>query len=65
MKVMTVNEVATLMRVSPATIYKMVRSGKLPAFRVGSDYRFDADAIDRWCKAGGVNSDISIKHRPR
>jgi len=52
-RIMRASEVAALMRVSPGTIYKLVRRGKLPAFRIGSDYRFDAEALDRWCKAGG------------
>jgi putative molybdopterin biosynthesis protein len=48
-KVMKVSELADYLHVHSSTIYKMVRKGELPAFRVGSDIRFDAEAIDRWC----------------
>jgi len=46
--VMTVLEVAALLRVHTATIYKMLSSGELPAFRIGADWRFNRDDIDRW-----------------
>ena len=48
-KVMKVSELADYLHVHSSTIYKMVRKGELPAFRVGSDIRFDVEAIDRWC----------------
>ncbi len=47
-KVLTVREVATYLRVHSSTIYRMLRKRQLPAFRVGSDWRFTVDEIDRW-----------------
>ena len=47
-KFMTTSEVAAYLRVGRLTVYKMVRTGKLPAFRIGSDYRFSVEEIDRW-----------------
>ena len=47
-KVMTVQEVSSYLRVHPSTIYRMLKRHELPAFRVGSDWRFTVDAIDRW-----------------
>jgi len=44
----------TAREISPLTIYRVVRSGKLPAFRVGGAWRFDRDAIERWRKADGT-----------
>src|SRR6516164_2409193 len=63
-KIMTVSEVAAQLRINRNTIYKMLRSGRLPAFRIGSDYRFDAEALDRWCKAGG-HGVIPSKVKPK
>jgi excisionase family DNA binding protein len=48
-QVMTVKELSEYLRVHPATVYKLLHGGKLPAFRVGSDWRFNVDAIDRCC----------------
>jgi excisionase family DNA binding protein len=47
-KVMTVKEVAEYLRVHASTLYKLVKRGELPAFRIGSDWRFNSEAIDRW-----------------
>jgi excisionase family DNA binding protein len=33
---------------SPATIYRLLRRHQIPAFRVGSDWRFNIEQIDRW-----------------
>jgi excisionase family DNA binding protein len=43
---MTTAEVAQYLRIHPSTVYKLVREGKLPAFKVGSDYRFNKSEID-------------------
>ena len=47
-KVLTVQEVSTYLRVHPSTIYRMLKRNQLPAFRVGSDWRFTVEAIDHW-----------------
>jgi excisionase family DNA binding protein len=47
-KLMTVSEVAEYLRCHPATIYKLLKKGGIPAFRVGGDWRFNPDAIDQW-----------------
>jgi excisionase family DNA binding protein len=50
---MTVGELAEFlqlhpsMQVHPSTIYRLLRRGKLPAFKVGSDWGFSREAIDR------------------
>jgi excisionase family DNA binding protein len=45
--VMTVKEVSAYFKVHPSTIYRPLKSGRLPAFRVGSDWRFNVESIDR------------------
>ena len=55
--IMTVKEVSEYLKVHPSTVYKLLRAGDLPAFRIGTDWRFKADAIDRWCaKRTGVGN---------
>jgi putative molybdopterin biosynthesis protein len=58
--VMTVSEVADYLRVHPTTIYRMLKERKLPAFRVGADWRFSQEAIDQWQKNSTV--DPLLKH---
>jgi excisionase family DNA binding protein len=46
--VLTVRELAAYLRVHQATVYRLLREQKLPAFRVGADWRFSREAIERW-----------------
>ena len=39
-RVLTVRELADYLRVHPTTVYRLLRSSQLPAFRVGSDLAF-------------------------
>jgi excisionase family DNA binding protein len=29
-------------------IYRLLKRGELPGFKIGSDWRFNAEEIDRW-----------------
>ncbi|TCP53095.1 excisionase family DNA binding protein [Tamaricihabitans halophyticus] len=42
---LTVAEVASLMRVSKMTVYRLVHSGELPAARVGKSFRVPEKAV--------------------
>lgn len=44
-KFLTVAEVATVMRVSKMTVYRMVHGGDLPAVRVGRSFRVPEKAV--------------------
>jgi excisionase family DNA binding protein len=48
-KVMTVRDLSSYLHVHPGTIYRLLKSNQIPAFRIGSDWRFSIEAIDRWC----------------
>jgi excisionase family DNA binding protein len=51
----TVAEVAAVMRVSNMTVYRLIRSGELPALRVGKGYRiFEAD-LERFLEGRSVH----------
>lgn len=45
---LTAAELAERWRVDRVTVYKMVRSGRLPAIPLGRHYRFRLDLIERW-----------------
>jgi len=47
-KVLTVKELSDYLKVHPSTTYRLLKKGQLPAFKVGSDWRFDIEAVDRW-----------------
>ena len=45
--VLTVKEICDILRVHPSTLYKLIRQGKIPSFRIGSEWRFRKDVILR------------------
>jgi len=47
-RIMTVAELAEYLNVHQSTIYKMATKGQIPFFKIGFDYRFHTDAIDKW-----------------
>ncbi len=49
-KFLTVAEVATAMRVSKMTVYRLVHSGELPAVRVGRSFRVPEDAVSDYLR---------------
>jgi excisionase family DNA binding protein len=52
-KIMTVSEVSAYLHVHPSTIYRLLRRHEIPAFHIGSDWRFNIEGIDRWRLAQG------------
>ena len=46
-EILTVAEVANYLRVSKGTVYKLLKARELPAFRIGSDWRFSRDDVER------------------
>ena len=54
-QLLTVNEVADLFRVSSMTVYRLIRSGELPAVRVGRSYRVREDDLDAYLQAQVVD----------
>ena len=51
---LTVAEVATIMRVSKMTVYRLVHSGELEAIRVGRSFRVPEQAVNRYLKGSFV-----------
>jgi excisionase family DNA binding protein len=48
--VLTLEEVAQFLRVHPSTVYRLLRERTIPAFKVGSDWRFNQESVERWVK---------------
>lgn len=45
---LTAREVCALLRIHPSTLYKLTKQGRIPSFRIGNDWRFRIDLIERW-----------------
>ena len=53
MKLLNVDEVASVFGVRRWRIYDLARAGLIPAVRVGRQLRFSEDALRDWICAGG------------
>ncbi len=47
-KLMTLEEVADYLRLSKDTVYRMANTGKIPASKVGNQWRFRKEDVDQW-----------------
>ena len=52
----TVAEVASLMRVSKMTVYRLIHSGELPAVRVGRSFRVPESAVHDYLKTAFIDT---------
>ena len=51
-----VAEVASIMRVSKMTVYRLVHGGELPAVRVGRSFRVPEDAVHAYLSSSFVDT---------
>ena len=49
-EILTTKEVAAYLHVHPLTVHKYAREGKIPAFKIGTDWRFHKKYLERWIR---------------
>jgi len=72
-EVMTLRETAEYMNCHPTTLYRMVKQGSIPAFRLGGNWRFHRSDLDKWIASLTVvpgakpmeSKPAPRKHRPK
>jgi len=57
--IMTIEEVAKYLKLKPQTIYMWAQNGKIPAAKIGREWRFRRDLVDAW-----FNQHIQEKFQP-
>ncbi len=65
--ILTISELSTHLRVHPTTIYRLLREGRIPGFRVGSAWRFSRAAIEVWEheQVGPIDGDGGSEPAPK
>ena len=53
--ILTMDELATYLKISKSTLYKLAVENKLPGQKIGRRWRFHKDAIDAWVTHGLEN----------
>ena len=57
---LTVEQIADHLQVSKETIYRWLDKARIPAHRIGRQWRFQATEVDEWVRQGGAIEN----HRP-
>lgn len=53
-RLMTVEELASILTISPKTIYTRVSNGSMPHIRIAGSIRFDGEQMAEWIEARTV-----------
>jgi excisionase family DNA binding protein len=61
---LTVREVSEYLRVHPTTVYRLLHAKQIPGFRVGGEWRFGSETIDRWSNRVEQAAVSSRHHKP-
>lgn len=67
-EVLTIREVADYLKVNEKTVYGLAQKHRIPAFKVGGQWRFRREDIEAWIQAqtGAANGGLApIKPRSR
>ena len=59
-RLLTIEEVAKYLSVDKFTIYRLMTKKKLPAFKVGHQWRFKKEMIDSW-----LEGNSNMRKKPR
>ncbi len=46
--ILTIKQVSEFLQVNERTIYKLAKSGDIPSFKVGGQWRFKKEDINTW-----------------
>ena len=49
-KIMEAKEVAAYLHLHLFTVHKFAREGRIPAFKIGNDWRFRKSSLEEWIK---------------
>jgi excisionase family DNA binding protein len=49
-EILTIREVAELLKINEKTAYRLAADGKIPGFKVGGSWRFERQEITSWIK---------------
>lgn len=51
-KILTVSELAEHLNIHRITVYRLLKNGTLPGFKIGRVWRFDQEEITAWIQTG-------------
>lgn len=64
-EILTIEEVAEYLRLTPQTIYKWAQERRIPAVKLGKEWRFRRSVLDRWLDEQIAGPDSRFAHLVR
>jgi excisionase family DNA binding protein len=61
-EILTLEEVAHYLRLKPQTIYKWTQEKRIPAVKLGKEWRFRKSVLDRWLDEQMLGEDSGFSH---
>ncbi len=61
MEILTTKEVCALLKTKRLSLYKLVKSGEIPAFRMGRSWKYERTAIEAWIRKKMQQNNKAIK----
>ncbi len=61
-EILTLEEVAHYLRLKPQTIYKWAQEKRIPAVKLGKEWRFRRSILDRWMNDQMLSEDSGFSH---
>ncbi len=61
-EIMTIDEVAHYLRLKPQTIYRWAQEKRIPAAKLGKEWRFRRSVIDAWVNDQMLGEDSGFSH---
>ena len=61
-EILTLEEVAHYLRLKPQTIYKWAQERRIPAVKLGKEWRFRKSILDRWLDEQILSEDSGFNH---
>ena len=61
-EILTLEEVALYLRLKPQTIYKWAQEKRIPAVKLGKEWRFRRGILDRWLDEQMLSEDSGFSH---
>lgn len=57
--IMTIKQVAAYLKISPRTVYKLVKERAIPSFKIMNMWRFEQAKIDQWIQEMSVLNNLN------
>jgi PTS system nitrogen regulatory IIA component len=64
-EILTLEEVAAYLRLTPQTIYKWAQERRIPAAKLGKEWRFRKSIVDRWLDDRMRGGDSGVDSSPQ